>query len=310
MTKRDQDIWIQKFHKTLIKQDLADNTIRGYLNDLKLFKEWLHDFYQEEIELIHTTTNDIRAFREYLAKIKRHKPSSLNRRLQAIKRFYKWATATSKFITESPADTVRFMRRAKLTQPCSLTNKEVYALLRVAGQSPQGLAKRNYAIVQILLQTGMRIGEMTRLQIRDLVLHDRSGYAKIIDSKGHKYREIPLNATARRAVKEYLEARDILLPEDYVFASKRRTPITIRGVQMILQTLVKRAHIERVSISAHTLRHTFAINYLNTNPGSLVELATILGHDSLDTTAIYTRISKENLSKSLEQMPLNLQGER
>lgn len=309
MTKRDQDIWIQKFHKSLIKQDLTDNTIRVYLHDLKLFKNWLHDFYQEEIELIQTTTNDIRAFREYLSKIKRHKASSLNRRLQAVKRFYKWIVATSKSIVESPADNVRFMRRAKLTQPSSLTNKEIHALLRVAGQSPQGLAKRNYAIVQTLLQTGMRVGEMTHLQNRDLVLHDRSGYAKIVDSKGHKYREVPLNATARRAIKEYLETRDTLAPEDYVFASKRETPITIRGVQMILQTLVKRARIERVPISAHTLRHTFAINYLNTNPGSLVELATVLGHDSLDTTAIYTRISKENLSESIEKMPLNLQGE-
>jgi site-specific recombinase XerD len=154
MTKCDQDMWIQKFHKSLIKQDLADNTIRGYLHDLKLFKSWLHDFYQEEIELIHTTTNDIRAFREYLAKIKRHKASSLNRRLQAVKRFYKWVVTSPKSIAESPADNVRFMRRTKPTQPCSLTHKEIYSLLRVAGQSPQGLAKRNYAIVQILLQTG------------------------------------------------------------------------------------------------------------------------------------------------------------
>jgi integrase/recombinase XerC len=291
MTKHAQDIWIQKFHKSLITQDLADNTIRSYLHDLKLFKDWLHDFYQEEIELIHTTTNDIRAFREYLSKIKRHKASSLNRRLQAVKRFYKWAVVTSKSMTESPADNVRFVRRAKLTKPCSLTNKEIYALLRVAGQSPQGLAKRNYAIVQTLLQTGMRVGEMTHLQIRDLVLHDRSGYAKIIDSKGHKYREIPLNSNARRAIKEYLETRDTLAPEDYLFASKRKTPITIRGAQMILQTLVKRARIERIPISAHSLRHTFATNYLNTHPGALVELATVLGHDSLDTTAIYTRVS-------------------
>jgi site-specific recombinase XerD len=76
MTKHDQDIWMQKFHNSLTRQDLANNTIRGYLHDLKLFKNWLHDFYQEEIELIHTTENDIRAFREYLAKIKRHKAGS------------------------------------------------------------------------------------------------------------------------------------------------------------------------------------------------------------------------------------------
>jgi integrase/recombinase XerC len=310
MTKHDQDTWIQKFHKSLIKQDLADNTIQSYLHDLKLFKAWLYDFYQEDVELTLATTNDVRAFREYLSKIKRHKAASLNRRLQAVKRFYKWLITNSKSITESPADNVRFIRREKSTGPCSLTNKEIHALLRVAGQSLQGLSKRNYAVIQILLQTGMRIGEITSLQIRDLVLHDRSGYAKIIDGKGRKYREVPLNATARRTIKEYLETRDALTPEDYVFASKRGTPITIRGAQLILQTLAKKAGVDRVSISAHILRHTFAINYLNTNPGSLVELATILGHDSLDTTAIYTRVSKENLSESLEQMPLNLYTER
>ena len=308
MAKQDQSTWEQKFNKALVKQDLSDNTIRGYLHDLKLFKDWLYDFYQEEIELIHTTTNDIRAFREYLAKIKRHKVSSINRRLQTIRRFYKWGT-TSKSIAESPADNVRFMRRTKLTQPCSLSNKEVHALLRVAGQSSQGLAKRNYAIVQILLQTGMRVGEITHLQIRDLILHDRSGYAKIIDSKGHKYREVPLNATARRAIKDYLEKRETLA-SDYVFVSKRGTPITIRGIQMIIQTLVRRARIVRIPVSAHILRHTFAINYLNTHPGALVALGTLLGHDSLDTTAIYTRISKENLYESLEQISLNLQGAR
>lgn len=63
----------------------------------------------------------------------------------------------------------------------------------------------------MLLQTGMRVDEMTRLQIRDLVLHDRSGYAKIVDSKGHKYREVPLNATARRAVKETIRELGVRL---------------------------------------------------------------------------------------------------
>ena len=104
MTKHYQDTWVQKLHKALTKQDLTDNAIRSYLHDLNLFKSWLHDFYQEEIELIDTTGNDNRAFREYLAKIKRH------------------------------------------------------------------------------------------------ILHEWVGHAKIVDSKGHKYREVPLNATARRAL--------------------------------------------------------------------------------------------------------------
>ena len=93
-----------------------------------------------------------------------------------------------------------------------------------------------------------------------------------------------------------------------MFISKRATPQTIRGLQKILQTLMQRAKITRIPASAHTLRHTFAIHYLKDNPGALVELATLLGHDSLNTTAIYTQASREDLSASLENSTLNLSG--
>ena len=66
------------------------------------------------------------------------------------------------------------------------------------------------------------------------------------------------------------------------------------------------AHIERVPVSAHTLRHTFALNFLRANPGKLVELASLLGHDSLDTTALYTRPSQDDLDADLERSHLNV----
>jgi integrase/recombinase XerC len=297
----------RKFEKVLIKQDLSKRTIDGYLYDIRAFMAWLKDFYQDDIELTNVKTNDLQAYREYLVKIKRHKPASINRRIQALKRFYNGISTTSKARFEHPAKNIRFMRRSKPTQPPSLNKKEIHALLRVSGQSPHGLSKRNYALVQMLVQTGMRVGEIAQLQIRDLMLQERSGYAKVIDGKGHKSRSVPLNATVRRALISYFETREPLNPEDSVFASKRGSTQSIRGLQKIIQTLAQRAHISRIEVSAHTLRHTFAVNYLKANPGSLVDLAALLGHESLNTTAIYTQSSQESLLDSLERSEQNMQ---
>lgn len=299
---------LEKFAKILRKQDLAERTIHGYLYDLRAFKTWVDDFYQQDIDFTQVSSNDIRAYREYLVKIKRYKVASVNRPIQAIKRFYNCLFKPTRTMKEHPAKEVRFMRHGKRTQPAALNNKEINDLLRVAGQSPHGLAKRNYALVQLLLQSGMRIGEVAQLQMRDLFLQERSGYVKVVDGKGHKAREVSLNATARRALNNYFESRKTIRDEDYVFMSKRNTPQTIRGLQKILQTLMKRAKITRIPASAHTLRHTFAIYYLKANPDGLVPLSTLLGHDSLNTTAIYTQASREDLSASLENSALNLNG--
>lgn len=79
-------------------------------------------------------------------------------------------------------------------------------------------------------------------------------------------------------------------------------------MQAVFTHLARRAKLHRLPVSAHTLRHTFALNYLRQNPGKLVELASLLGHESLDTTAIYTRPSREELAQDLERSRLNTDG--
>ena len=81
-----------------------------------------------------------------------------------------------------------------------------------------------------------------------------------------------------------------------------------RTIQAVMAHLARRARIDRVRVSAHTLRHTFALHYLRQSPGKLVELASLLGHESLDTTAIYTRPSTEELAQDLERSRLNVDG--
>jgi site-specific recombinase XerD len=93
-----------------------------------------------------------------------------------------------------------------------------------------------------------------------------------------------------------------------VFRSTHNQPLPIRSIQNTITALVRRAGLTRPGISAHSLRHTFALAWLRQHPGKLVELAQLLGHESLDTTALYTRASSDDLAQGVEQTPFNLDG--
>ncbi len=84
--------------------------------------------------------------------------------------------------------------------------------------------------------------------------------------------------------------------------------LSVRSIQSLISELARRAHITRMAVSAHTLRHTFALGYLQQNPGKLVELATLLGHESLDTTALYALPSEEDLAAEVERSAYNVDG--
>ena len=183
---------------------------------------------------------------------------------------------------------------------------EVHSLLRAAGQSPHGLGKRNYALLQVMLQAGLRVGEMAALRISDVLLRERAGKVRVRHGKGSKERELPLNASARRGLSAYLKSREGYRPHDPLFCSETGAAISVRSIQAMVSNLARRAKITRIPVSAHTARHTFALGFLQQNPGKLVELAALLGHESLDTTAIYTQPSAEEMAADLERSRLNI----
>jgi integrase/recombinase XerC len=183
----------------------------------------------------------------------------------------------------------------------------VHGLLRAAGESSHGLARRNYALVQLMLQTGLRVGEVASLRRRDVVLRERAGTVQVRNGKGLKEREVPLNATARRALRQLLE-QEPAQSEAAVFRSGHGTTMPVRSIQNAVAALVRRAGLTGSDITAHSLRHTFALAWLRQHPGQLVELAQLLGHESLDTTAVYTRASAADLARGVEQTPFNLDG--
>jgi integrase/recombinase XerC len=299
--------WLQPFLDRLAAEDRSAATRRGYRYDLLQFSAWYAALHGSLPELPQLTEHDLIAWRQHMLTLRQLKATTINRRLEAIRRLLRWAE-TSGIVARSVATDVKTVRTVRDRKPVGLTAAEVHGLLRAAGASSHGLARRNYALVQLMLQTGLRIGEVAALRRGDVTLRDRAGVIRVRHGKGLKEREVPLNATARRALRQLLEHDPSPRPEDPVFRSARNAPLPIRSVQNTIAALVRRARLTRPGISAHSLRHTFALAWLHQHPGQLVELAQLLGHESLDTTAIYTHASAEDLARRLERTAFNLDG--
>jgi site-specific recombinase XerD len=292
---------LQDFARSLRIADLSEATRRGYGADLGRFRAWMEEGRGAEVALRRINAVDLANYRQHLIRGEKLRAASVNRKVQALKKFFAWA-AHKKLIAANPASALRFLRRQERTQPKGLHPEEIPALLRAAGQTGHGLARRNYALLQLLLETGLRVGEASRLAIADCEIHDRSGVVRVRTGKGGKERDVPLNATARRAIALYLKTRDDYNWSEPLFLSERGgQAMSLRTIQATIQELARRARITRIPVSAHTCRHTFALMFLRRNPGKLIELATLLGHESLDTTAVYLQPSAEELARAVEE---------
>jgi site-specific recombinase XerD len=282
------------FLASLARDDLAPATLRGYRYDLRHFLAWHRTVHDGVFAIEGLAEFELIAYRQHMVAAGR-RPATVNRRLDALRRLCRWGRGTGTLAADVARD-VRPMRTTRNRQPIGVTDVEVHALLRAAGASSHGLAARNYALAQLMLQTGLRVGEVAALQVADVIMNDRSGSVRIRHGKGLKARDIPLNATARRALRQHLDHRQAPGKDAPLFVSSRETAMPVRTIQAVIASLARRARLKRVAVSAHTLRHTFALGFLRDNPGKLVELASLLGHDSLDTTAIYTRPSRDDLA--------------
>ena len=216
-----------------------------------------------------------------------------------------------------------------------LTSSQVNALLRQAQAS--GEPERNYAIVQVLLQTGIRLSECSGLRFGDITFGERSGMLLVRAGKGNKARFVPLNSSAREALAVYVASRlgwgaggcggeektmslKVLLkvvaakwprpgtPQAFepVWLSRKGGALTSSAIGQMMAELVKAAGtLVPQETSVHSLRHTFARSYLSIYPGDVVGLATLLGHSSLDTTRLYSQPAVSQLAARVERLPLN-----
>ncbi len=284
---------IEQYRDHLTRVGKSPHTVRAYSHDVAAFAHWFEGTTGEALIPQAVDSRDIQEYRGYLVQ-RGLKPATVNRRLIALRRFFQWAKQEG-LVDDSPFEVLEtvLVKEQKGTAPRWLNRQEQLALLRAVRK---GKSTRDLAIIQTLLGTGLRISELAALKVRDLELSERKGALKVREGKGSKARDIPLDNKTRMALTSYLRER----PEtdtDQLFLGQRG-PLSEAGINYLVAKYAYQAQLE--DCTSHTLRHTFAKNLVDTDtPLDLV--ATLLGHESLDTTRIYTRPSEKDLERAVRR---------
>jgi integrase/recombinase XerD len=287
-------------HHLRVEDDLARATIRNYLSDLRLFAAWCESVWKQGREAkppftpAAVATPTLTDYRAYLQQQLHLKPNSVNRSLISLKRYFSWLLSTEQ-IRYDPSKIVKLVGE-EVTSPRHLDDQEEQSL--VAAVTENGDV-RDQAIIVLLLHTGLRARELCTITRGQVRLGKRSRTLTVQGTR-NKFREIPLNTTARATLIAY----DASLlkpshdPTPLFLSEKRHTQLTERGLGYLIKKYADRAHIS--DVSPHDLRHRFGYRMALSVP--LHRLAQLMGHDSLDTTLLYVRGTKQDLQQDVEKI--------
>jgi integrase/recombinase XerC len=288
---------LTEYEQTLHEQeDLAPASVRNYLSDVRHFIAWFearvcaNDSQDDcSFTLQAITIPTLTRYRTYLQIVQRQKPASVNRSLVSLKRYFSWALH-SHLITYDPSAAVKLVGQEDAA-PRHVDDQEEQAL--VAAVTKAG-SLRDRVLIVLLLHTDLRARELCQLRRDQVKLGKRSGILEII-GKRKKYREVPLNATARNVLEEYLPT--LSLESVFVFPSgKTNTALSERALGYIVKKYASLAKL--ADVSPHDLRHRFGYRMAESVP--LHRLSQIMGHDSLDTTKLYIQGTKHDLQQAVE----------
>ena len=211
--------------------------------------------------------------------------------VRTLRAFFSWALKEG-ILGQNPMAQVKVPKVPLLQMPF-FTDEEVNRLL-VALRKPSPVGQRNYTMILLLLDVGLRVSELVHAQMRDLNLSE--GYLKV-SGKGSKERIVPLGRNSQKALLTYvrrIRPTAMIPAEDRVFLSCDGYPLKSDYVYKIVAQACRAAGIEGKRLGPHTCRHTFARSFL-TNGGDLLTLQRILGHSSLEVVRLYVNLQTEDL---------------
>jgi integrase/recombinase XerD len=284
---------VASFIRDLERQETAQKTRVNYASDLRHVAAWFQRTLGEEFRAVAVTPTDIRDYRSYLMTVEGRKPATVNRRLAALRRFFGWARGRD-YIKEDPTDAVKGVASSPRA-PKALAKRELDRLVRAVEREGK---KRNLAVVLMLRHTGLRVSELCALRLADISMGERGGTVVVRSGKGSKYRSVPLNVDARRAIADYLVVRPAVVDE-HLFIGQRGGRLGPQAVEDLVGKYARLAGLEHVT--PHTLRHSFGKGLLDAGT-DLVSVAALLGHSRLETAAIYTHPSERDLERAVERL--------
>jgi site-specific recombinase XerD len=266
----------QEFIGHLQKRNRAHATVLAYGKDIDQLIDFLQEL--ERAHVTHVTKEDIEAFLAKLLK-EGYTPKSVSRKTNAVKTFFRFLKV-SEYVTDDPSLLVSHPKFE--VKPPRILSETEYRALRDAVSSDS----RAYAIVEILLQTGVRIGELARLRLEDVQFGTggKDGELVIRAFNRHEERSVPLNSKVQRAIKTYLEERPKGVKNNHLFVTRTGKPLLVRNIRATLKRYFGIAGIKEVTVNA--LRHTFIAHHLKRG-ASLVLISKVVGHKRLSTTEKY-----------------------
>lgn len=281
---------------TLDVQGKSRLTIDAYRRALAHFARWSENSYGQSFEASRVITRDVRDWKSFQQTVEKAAPATINQRLTAVMRFFDWAEA-QKLARQNPARGIKGVPTG-VRQPKSLSSKELRRLLRAVHA---GGDLRDIAMIEMLTGTGLRVSELLSLQIEDVTMQPRSGSVIVRKGKHDRQRTLPLTSSVRVALQSYLATHpERVQPRAKLWWGERGP---LRDRKAVARVLAKYAQDARIAtFGPHTLRHTFATQYLAANPQDMRGLAALLGHASLDTVMIYTEPSLADLAERMERI--------
>lgn len=310
------------YHETIKGQ--SAKTISEYYLDLRMFLRFIKlmrgdmplntqleniDIRDIDLDFVRTiTTSDIFEFLSYLANDRvvnpdsaapdyGISPSARARKLSAIKSFYKYLTVRTKQLSENPVADLEYPKLRK-SLPKYLTLEQSAALLQAVSGPNE---KRDYAILMLFLNCGIRRSELVNLNIMD-VYADR---IRVL-GKGNKERFVYFGSSCRKAIDAYMEERSqkVLSDNRALFGSRDSNRISVTAVHRLVKKALLQAGLDSTQYSAHKLRHTAATMMLSGGV-DVKTVQEVLGHENLNTTQIYTHIENTELKIAADANPLS-----
>ncbi len=307
----------------IVIQGCSRKTAEEYLLDLRTFARFITakrsgispesddfmkiDISEADAEFFKSIkTPEIYEFLLYTGNVRRNMWAAKARKLSAIKALYKYMTVKKNMGFENPATNIE-SPKPKKTLPKFLTLEESVTLLNAIQNDKESKTRlRDYTIVTLFLNCGMRLSELVGINLSDI---DRELRSLRVVGKGSKERIIYLNSACREALLEYLKWR---LTDEHtrqsskaLFLSSRDQRISVKTVQWMVYKYLDAAGLGSRHFSVHKLRHTAATLMYQSGEVDVRVLKDILGHEQLNTTQIYTHVSNAAMSEAMEKNPLS-----